>query len=161
LSDEEETKRHCVRNVHELVESGVSNRFNDELDYLITGLESLPFDGKVRTTAARNTYLFDLGGKLFEDISPMRTSRLRSSGCLERIVKNLTLLDWDSYGKRFLILLLYRLCDDVRRIDHFIDFQSGLKLTEWLLSEEGTFVDPAASSRVEKLFQKSFVPSVR
>lgn len=160
--DEEEEdlcKRHCVRNVHELLESGLSNRFYDELDYLVSGLESLPPDTKSKTTSARQQYLFDLGHRLFSDTSPMQTSRLRSSGFLERIIKSLTAIDnLDAYSKRFLMTLLYLLCDDIRRVDHFIDVSSGFELAKWLLKQDGQLNDPTTTVRLEKLFQEAYIP---
>jgi hypothetical protein len=126
----EELKRHCVRNVHELLESGTSNRLYDELDYLVSGLES---HSSVKDTA-RHQYLMDLGDKLFGDMTPMRTSRVRSSGLLERIVKR---AGSDDYGRKFQITLLYLLCADVRRIDHYINVIDGCELGTWLLGQEG------------------------
>jgi hypothetical protein len=156
--EEDSIKRHCVRNVHELLESGGSCRLYDELDYLITGIETLP--AGARSNSARNTYLYDLGSKILEDNSPLRTSKLRSSGYLERIIRSLVSVD-DDYGKRFLLLLLFRLCGDVRRIDHFINVRAGLRLAEWSLQKKGTLADPTTTPRLERLFAKSYIPAVR
>ncbi|PJF18297.1 hypothetical protein PSACC_01896 [Paramicrosporidium saccamoebae] len=155
--EEDSIKRHCVRNVHELLESGGSCRLYDELDYLITGVEALPVGA--RSNSARNTYLYDLGSKILEDNSPLRTSKLRSSGYLERIISSLVNVE-DDYGRRFLLLLLFRLCDDVRRIDHFINVTAGLRLAEWALQREGTLADPTTTPRLERLFAKPYIPAL-
>lgn len=155
-------KRTCVRNVHELLESGVSSRLYDELDYLVSGLEGLSTDTKPRTASARQQYLFDIGKKLLVDISPMQASRLRSSGFIERIICKLsTANDLDEYSNRFMAVILKLLCDDVRRIDHFIKVPMGIKLAKWLIMKDEEIIPPGTSpSRSWTLFELPTIKTV-
>lgn len=79
-----EEKRHCVRNVHELLESGSANRLYEEVDYIVTGLEALPRKGRLRERLAYYGELLRLllGGRL---LTRMEMSTLRTTGIISRL----------------------------------------------------------------------------
>lgn len=166
---EEEGKRRCVKNVHELLESGGSNRFYDELDYLVSGLEDIPSDGKRRHADSRRSLLSELGLKLFaQQLSPIAASRLRSDGLLQRtIAALLPFADQDEYVCHFLAALLVIFCGSVRRLDHFIAIDPLKQLAVSLLAETpnrslGSFADSLLiSERQRRPFALPSVPKVR
>lgn len=162
-SDAEEAKRHCVKNVHELLESGLSNRLYDELDYLVSGLESLraPPQSAKKASTALYGYMGDLGSKLFEEFSPMQASRLRSSGLLERMFAALAPFYDDSHVVRFIVTCLAVLCSDVRRLDHFISIEVGFRLALALIMSGNTErPGDVQAAKLEKIFQKPKIPTV-
>lgn len=79
-----EDKRHCVRNVHELLESGSANRLYEEVDYIVTGLETLPRKGRLRERLNyyRELLRLLLGGRL---LTRMEMSTLRTTGIISRL----------------------------------------------------------------------------
>lgn len=161
-NDADKLKRHCVKNVHELLESGLSNRLYDEIDYLVSGLETLkPHNAQKKTVIALHGYICDLGDKLFESFSPMQASRLRSSGILERMFVALSPFLDNQYVQRFIVTCLVLLCSDVRRLDHFISIPDGFGLALALI-KNGNVVLPAGiqSVKLEKIFQKPMIPRV-
>lgn len=166
-SEGEEGKRRCVKNVHELLESGGSNRFYDELDYLVSGLEDIPSDGKRRHADSRRSLLSELGLKLFAQLSPIAASRLRSGGLLQRTVAVLLpSADQDEYIRHFLAALLVIFCGTVRRLDHFVAIDPLKQLAISLMSETpnrplGSFADPLLiSERQRRPFALPSVPKV-
>lgn len=167
LSDEEDeeggSKKSCLKNVHELLESGTSARLYDELEYLIAGLESLSSTAK----ASREGYLLDLGKKLFFEPSAMFESRLRSSGMVERIIKSLLpVFQRDDIAVRFLIVTLHKFCSKIRRIDHFISLDDSIDLSLHLMEcpcSESSFLNLPSHpshkpSRMNKLFEGDWMP---
>ena len=98
------------------------------MDYIVGGLEALS-SCKPNAVRRRNQLFEELVGKLqSHKRSPTQDSSLRSSGLIQRIVKS---LESSSLGQSVeeadrqkanccLIFLLYSICFEVRRIDHFI-----------------------------------------
>lgn len=165
LDEEEGEKRHCVKNVHELLESGVSNRFYDELDYLVSGLEEIPKDSKAKTINCRRQLLCELGMKLFGPISPIDASRLRSGGLLQRIISAvMPSTEEDVYSQQFAIALLQIFCNEVRRLDHFISPKECRKLAINLITREerrlGNFREGMVSEKSRKPFALSCISKV-
>lgn len=86
-ADEEESveeKRHCVRNVHELLEAGSANRLCEEVEYIVAGLEALPKRGRLRERLVYYEELLGLllGGRL---LTCMEMSTLRTTGIVSRL----------------------------------------------------------------------------
>lgn len=140
------SKRHCIKNVHELLESGTNKRLYDDLDYLVAGIEdsascSLPA-GRASSasllSAGARALMADLGSKLFGETAPMHLCRIRSLGIIERLTEALgALARSDDDCLVFLTLLLLVFCPAVTRIDHFVALDVGACIIERLL-EMGT-----------------------
>lgn len=132
-------KRSCVKNVHELLESGGSSRLYDELDYMVSGLERLLGDTSQKGALVCKRYLSEMGCKFFTSFSPLQMSRFRSSGLIDRVIKALSPpFGRDGYAMLFLASFLFLTCHDVRRIDHYFGLEDGVLLVEWLLPQAGT-----------------------
>lgn len=177
---DEKSKRRCVKNVHELLTLGLSERFLEELDYIVSGLEELPSQSKSNLLRLRSKYIKELTEKLELDRprgrSSIQESILRSSGLIQRISKALeqaTVLknegennSWNNQIFTFMLQLLYSVCFDVRRVDYFASPAFILKIVkmglnnytcdgERIYSSNEKSIDDGGEGEGESLQEKS------
>ena len=127
---------HCrkCQKVHDLVQSGETRRFNDEIEYLLDGIQSTSVSVSLVLSSLQEIIdkCFDANTK---KINVSFAMKLKSHGAFGIIFDSLQ-NETDPRILDMLVVLVVGLLYDVRRMDFFLKAELALKLINYCFKDK-------------------------